>query len=590
MAELKDNWAALPTTERSRPVHLSFDAKSRRIAYAANKSVFLRNVDTPERCLQYNGHIASTSVAKFAPSGFYVASGDVSGKVRVWDCVGEDLILKGEYSAISGRINDIAWDADSARIIAVGDGKERYGHCFTADSGNSVGEIAGHSAVVNAVAIRPVRPYKAATVSDDHSLVFYNGPPFKFKSAVRGHHTNFCNDVAYSPDGTTLISVGSDRRINSYDPTTGDFKETLNSDSHTGSIFAISWNPNSTKFATSSADGTVKLWNANGELDQTFVVTSGDHQVGVVHTGEDTLISLSLDGTLYYFTYGTESPTRTISGHQKAITAATLSAGRLITGSYDGRVVSWTLDGSPTLVAGDGPSNLVAFLQSASDCVLAASWDDTLRSISDGSFSGSASIDAQPKGLGILPDNHAVVLTETEITVYKCSPISRITSLPVSAAVSLSISEDLIAVGSGSSLSLYRFAGGELKPESSAFPATTSPISVVSLSPDGSLLAAGTVNGKIILYNAKEYTIITSRWAFHTGRITSISWNAASTHVVTSSLDTHVFVYSVAKPGKNLKISNAHKEGALFAQFKSDSEVFSVGADACVKSWSVTLP
>ena len=42
---------------------------------------------------------------------------------------------------ISGAINDLEWDADSSRIIACGDGKDRYGHCFTFDSGNTVGEV-----------------------------------------------------------------------------------------------------------------------------------------------------------------------------------------------------------------------------------------------------------------------------------------------------------------------------------------------------------------------------------------------------------------------------------------------------------------
>lgn len=51
--------------------------------------------------------------------------------VRVWDCVGDELITKGEFPIINGRINDIAWDSESKRIISVGDGKERYGHCMT---------------------------------------------------------------------------------------------------------------------------------------------------------------------------------------------------------------------------------------------------------------------------------------------------------------------------------------------------------------------------------------------------------------------------------------------------------------------------
>jgi WD repeat-containing protein 1 (actin-interacting protein 1) len=66
---------------------------------------------------------------------------DVAGTVRVWDAVGTDMNLKNETKVISGRINDIAWDGESQRLIAVGDGKERFGHAFTFDSGNTVGEV-----------------------------------------------------------------------------------------------------------------------------------------------------------------------------------------------------------------------------------------------------------------------------------------------------------------------------------------------------------------------------------------------------------------------------------------------------------------
>jgi hypothetical protein len=73
---------------------------------------------------------------------------DVTGSVRIWDAVGPDMALKTETKVISGRINDLAWDGESQRIIAVGDGKERYGHAFTYDSGNTVGEVRIHTNIL----------------------------------------------------------------------------------------------------------------------------------------------------------------------------------------------------------------------------------------------------------------------------------------------------------------------------------------------------------------------------------------------------------------------------------------------------------
>ena len=39
---------------------------------------------------------------------------------------------------------------------------------------------------------------------------FHEGPPFKFKSAIKTH-TNFVNCIRFSPDGERFASVGSDK-------------------------------------------------------------------------------------------------------------------------------------------------------------------------------------------------------------------------------------------------------------------------------------------------------------------------------------------------------------------------------------------
>lgn len=81
-------------------------------------------------------HTQPTTVARISPSGFYCASGDISGTVRIWDIAGTDQTLKLETKAIGGRVNDLAWDGESKRMIAVGDGRERFGSAFFVDGGS----------------------------------------------------------------------------------------------------------------------------------------------------------------------------------------------------------------------------------------------------------------------------------------------------------------------------------------------------------------------------------------------------------------------------------------------------------------------
>ena len=193
----------------------------------------------------------------------------MAGTVRVWDCKGEG-VTKGEYY-ITRSINDLAWDCDSQRIIAVGDGKERFGHCITADSGNSVGEISGHTSQINTVAIRQQRPLRAATGSDDTSLVFYHGAPFKFNTSLRGQHNRFVYGVAFSPDGASLVSVGADKKIWLYDGKTGEVKAQIGGGEHKGSIFAVSWSKDSTHFVTSSAGTNRPYSYVNLQLGANFL-------------------------------------------------------------------------------------------------------------------------------------------------------------------------------------------------------------------------------------------------------------------------------------------------------------------------------
>ena len=50
---------------------------------------------------------------------------DISGKVRIWDTVNQEHILKAEYPALGGAISDLDWSPDSQRIVLCGYGRER---------------------------------------------------------------------------------------------------------------------------------------------------------------------------------------------------------------------------------------------------------------------------------------------------------------------------------------------------------------------------------------------------------------------------------------------------------------------------------
>jgi WD40 repeat protein len=227
-------------------------------------SVFIRSVDDPLVCDVYTEHSQAVSCAKYAPSGFYIASADQTGKVRIWDTTNKEHLLKNEFQPISGCIKDLQWSGDSQRIVVGGEGREKFGHVFSADTGTSVGEIMGTSKPLNSVDFRAQRPFRCVVGSEDNSICYFEGPPFKWKRTL-SEHERFVNVVRYSPDGERFASGAADGRLIVFDGKTGDKLYEVNNASggpaHAGSIYSLCWDPSSKLILTVSGDKSAKLWN-----------------------------------------------------------------------------------------------------------------------------------------------------------------------------------------------------------------------------------------------------------------------------------------------------------------------------------------
>ena len=74
--------------------------------------------------------------------------------------------------------------------------------------------------------------------------------------------------------------------------------------------------------------------------------------------------------------------------------------------------------------------------------------------------------------------------------------------------------------------------------------------------------------------NKTSYVDITrDLWQHHAGKITSLSWSPDSTHLATSSVDTHCFIYSPSKTSDFVQIKSIIFEiilkiNVLFSKFK----------------------
>ncbi len=79
----------------------------------------------------------------------------------------------------------------------------------------------------------------------------------QLRYSVDSHYGAFCVD--FSRDGKQLITVSRDNAVLIRDASTGDVQSSLFG--HEAALTSLHVSPDGTRIASSSADGTVRLWN-----------------------------------------------------------------------------------------------------------------------------------------------------------------------------------------------------------------------------------------------------------------------------------------------------------------------------------------
>jgi WD40 repeat protein len=223
-----------------------------------------------------DGDIAVWSIA-LSPDGKKVVSGGLDGAVRLWDIDTCKVIKK--WTGHTRAVASVCWSRDGRRVLSGSwDGTARQWDVQSVETNpEPIGIIlasikTGHEEVW-AVVYSPDTTFIATGGRDgllqlsldpvESSVKIWDAKTGKLVATLKGH-TNSVECLAWTKDGSTLISGSWDCSIRTWNTTK--WEQTAVLLEHTSHVYAIAISSNDRVLASVSSDTAARLWNLeNGQ-------------------------------------------------------------------------------------------------------------------------------------------------------------------------------------------------------------------------------------------------------------------------------------------------------------------------------------
>ncbi len=203
--------------------------------------------------------------------------------------------------------------------------------------------LTGHAAWIHSVAFSP----DGSTIlsgSGDNVLKLWDIAGGKELKSFKGFPDGL-RTAAFSPDGQAILCGGNGGRLILLDAVTGKVLRSFKG--HSDGIPSVAFSPDGRRALSGSWDKTLRLWDvAKGVALRTFRGHSGEINVVAFSPEGDTILSGSRDRTLLLWDVDTGRVLRTFQGHTDWISAAVFSPGgrAVLSSSTDNTLRLWDVD------------------------------------------------------------------------------------------------------------------------------------------------------------------------------------------------------------------------------------------------------
>lgn len=203
----------------------------------------------------------------------------------------------------------------------------------------------------------------------------------KNQMTLKGH-TSYVEGLAFSPDGTRIVSGSWDRTLKLWDAATG--QETLTLTGHADLVRSVAFSPDSQRIVSGSQDGTVRLWDA-ATGQETFKLEahpggSGVRSASFSPDGQQ-ILSSGNDQTLKLWDAATGQKTLTLSHPDDTEVVFSPDGGRIVGGGSDGGLRLWDAAMGQKLLSPKGHTRTAVCVAFSPDGqrIVSGSWDGEMK-------------------------------------------------------------------------------------------------------------------------------------------------------------------------------------------------------------------
>ena len=217
------------------------------------------DANTGQQIMSLTGHRDAVYTVAFSPDGRLLVTSSHDGSSKVWDvATGRELLtLREEGDAV------VTWYAifspDGSRIGTASTDNFRGGWATIWDTktGEILMTLPAKGPTMRTVAFSPDGT-RIVTAEDDRTARIWDASSGQVLVTLYGH-TDLVIDAKFTLDGTRIVTAGADRQIKIWDAITGQELSTLAG--HSAGLWSIALSPDGQHIVTASADQTAKVWS-----------------------------------------------------------------------------------------------------------------------------------------------------------------------------------------------------------------------------------------------------------------------------------------------------------------------------------------